>query len=129
MSTLRLQDGPIVYPSVDNQESSAVIVEMRPFDFGYPDKDKYLDSIVLQIRHEKLFINAELQYAAKDRLKELEPGKFNWRRYGSIRTPDKPLFRRVTARYFVFRLVDFAPQERWKFYGIQFFGEVLGTRL
>lgn len=128
MSNIRLIKNGNVIPTIDNLSTAAVVVESRPMDFGRPDADKYIDHIILGIEYDVPFVDAVLQYAVGDRLRDVKADRISWRTYGSVSTPDNPIYRRVTGRYFVFRFVDNYPQQRWKLFMMQWFGEVLGTR-
>lgn len=128
MSTLRFQLAAQIYQTVDNLVENAVLVETRPQDFTRPDLDKYLDCIVFELAHTGVFTDAEVYVAHDDRLDMIDPEDIQWESVGKLVQPSSPIFTRLTAKYFAFRLVDRYPTERWKFHGLQVFGELIGAR-
>ena len=120
-------DGNVVN-GLDNVAEMMPVIITRPFDFGFPDKDKYLDSVIFGIENSVDWYRGELHVAYGNRLTDVTPWESTT--YTLVRTftdPSAPIFIRKTARFFSFKLIDRYCRECWRINSIQFWGMPIGV--
>lgn len=125
--TLTLNGTPIT--GLDNVAEMTPVIITRPFDFGAPDKDKYIDSVLLGIEHTVPFYMGEAHFAYGNRLSDVMPFEsVTWKVLRTFTDPSTPIFLRKTARFFALKIVDRYCRESWKLSSIQWYGEILGVK-
>lgn len=117
-----LQNGRIVDLPVNAAGSGTLYVETKDLDFGAPQREKYVDAIVLDLQAPEEIPLFNMKVGTRNALKEA----ITWTDLGYLDFNNPTVKIRQTSRFWRFKFIDEAPVAKWKLSSIEVYGRVLG---
>lgn len=102
--------------------SGTLFVQTTDQDFGEPNRQKYVDTLLFDIESDGAVPTLALNVGFRDNLRD--PLVFIGEQFLDL---DNPLIEvRETAKFFVIRLEDQNPTNQWRLSSIEVYGQLMG---